>query len=126
MLYIVDEVFFVGTPAKSLPSVPSITSSWQGVADRSPRSSRKEFFAITSGSKPDRHNWAHSGKRLPSVPQQRIAATPMSGCGSRFVMEPAASLGIRARLLRPYKDATANRSRRLCALAAPDGSVLPE
>jgi len=58
MLYIVDEVFFVAPPSKSLPSVPSIhiqvgqRRRWTG-----PRKLQEEFFAITSGSKPDRHNW---------------------------------------------------------------------
>jgi len=42
MLYIVDEVFFVGTASKSLPSVPSITSrSAKASLDRSPGSSKK-------------------------------------------------------------------------------------
>ena len=58
MLYIVDEVFFVGTAVEVTPirSVDHITVG-KGVAGPITRKLQDEFFAITSGSKPDRHNW---------------------------------------------------------------------
>jgi branched-chain amino acid aminotransferase len=58
MLYIADEVFFTGTAAEITPlrSVDRITI---GAGRRGPVTKRlqEEFFAILSGSKPDRHNW---------------------------------------------------------------------
>ena len=58
MLYIADEVFFTGTAAEITPlrSVDRITV---GGGRRGPVTKRlqDEFFAILSGSKPDRHNW---------------------------------------------------------------------
>jgi branched-chain amino acid aminotransferase len=58
MLYIVDEVFFVGTAVEVTPirSVDHITVG-KGVAGPITRKLQEEFFAITSGSKPDRHKW---------------------------------------------------------------------
>jgi len=58
MLYIVDEVFFVGTAVEVTPirSVDRIQVG-KGVAGPITRKLQEEFFAITSGSKPDRHNW---------------------------------------------------------------------
>jgi branched-chain amino acid aminotransferase len=58
MLYIVDEVFFVGTAVEITPirSVDHIQVG-KGVAGPVTRKLQEEFFAITSGSKPDRHNW---------------------------------------------------------------------
>jgi branched-chain amino acid aminotransferase len=58
MLYIVDEVFFVGTAVEVTPirSVDRIQVG-KGVAGPVTRKLQEEFFAITSGSKPDRHNW---------------------------------------------------------------------
>jgi branched-chain amino acid aminotransferase len=58
MLYIVDEVFFVGTAVEITPirSVDHIQVG-NGVAGPITRKLQEEFFAITSGSKPDRHNW---------------------------------------------------------------------
>ena len=58
MLYIADEVFFTGTAAEITPlrSVDRITV---GAGRRGPITKRlqEEFFAILTGSKPDRHNW---------------------------------------------------------------------
>ena len=58
MLYIADEVFFVGTAVEVTPirSVDKIQVG-KGVAGPITRKLQEEFFAITSGSKPDRHNW---------------------------------------------------------------------
>jgi branched-chain amino acid aminotransferase len=58
MLYIVDEVFFVGTAVEITPirSVDHIQVG-KGVAGPITRKLQEEFFAITSGSKPDQHNW---------------------------------------------------------------------
>jgi branched-chain amino acid aminotransferase len=58
MLYIVDEVFFVGTAVEITPirSVDHIQVG-KGVAGPITRQLQEEFFALTSGCKPDRHNW---------------------------------------------------------------------
>jgi branched-chain amino acid aminotransferase len=58
MLYIADEVFFVGTAVEVTPirSVDHIQVG-KGVAGPVTRKLQEEFFAITSGQKPDRHNW---------------------------------------------------------------------
>jgi branched-chain amino acid aminotransferase len=58
MLYIVDEVFFVGTAVEITPirSVDHIQVG-NGVAGPVTRRLQEEFFAITSGNKPDKHNW---------------------------------------------------------------------
>ncbi len=58
MLYIADEVFFCGTAAEITP-LRSIDRIPVGGGSRGPITKRlqDEFFAITSGTKPDRHNW---------------------------------------------------------------------
>jgi branched-chain amino acid aminotransferase len=58
MLYIADEVFFVGTAVEVTPirSVDKITIG-KGVAGPITRRIQEEFFALTSGKKADRHNW---------------------------------------------------------------------
>ncbi|HYL84360.1 MAG TPA: branched-chain amino acid transaminase [Candidatus Angelobacter sp.] len=58
MLYIADEVFFVGTAVEITPirSVDHIQVG-KGVAGPITRKLQEEFFAVTSGSKHDRHNW---------------------------------------------------------------------
>ena len=58
MLYIADEVFFAGTAVEVTPirSVDHIQVG-KGVAGPITRKIQEEFFAITSGTKPDRHNW---------------------------------------------------------------------
>jgi branched-chain amino acid aminotransferase len=58
MLYVVDEVFFAGTAVEITPirSVDKIQIG-KGVAGSVTRKLQEEFFAITSGSKPDHHNW---------------------------------------------------------------------
>jgi branched-chain amino acid aminotransferase len=58
MLYVVDEVFFVGTAVEVTPirSVDHIVVG-KGVGGPVTKRLQEEFFAITSGSKADRHNW---------------------------------------------------------------------
>jgi branched-chain amino acid aminotransferase len=61
MLYIADEVFFVGTAVEITPirSIDHIQVG-KGVAGPITRKLQEEFFAVTGGSKPDRHNWLTS------------------------------------------------------------------
>jgi branched-chain amino acid aminotransferase len=58
MLYIANEVFFCGTAAEITP-IRTIDRITVGEGARGPITKRiqDEFFAITSGSKPDRHSW---------------------------------------------------------------------
>jgi len=58
MLYLADEVFFVGTAVEVTPlrSIDKIIVG-KGVAGPITRKIQEEFFAVTSGRKPDRHNW---------------------------------------------------------------------
>jgi len=58
MLYIADEVFFVGTAVEVTPirTVDKIQIG-KGMAGPITRRIQEEFFALTSGNKPDRHNW---------------------------------------------------------------------
>ena len=58
MLYIVDELFFVGTAVEVTPirSVDHITVG-KGLAGPITKQLQEEFFALTSGKKSDRHNW---------------------------------------------------------------------
>lgn len=58
MLYIADEVFFTGTAAEITP-LRSIDRIPIGGGSRGPITNKlqDEFFALTSGAKPDRHNW---------------------------------------------------------------------
>lgn len=58
MLYIADEVFFVGTAAEITP-IRSVDKIQVGRGSRWPVTKRlqEEFFALTSGKKPDRHGW---------------------------------------------------------------------
>jgi branched-chain amino acid aminotransferase len=58
MLYLADEVFFVGTAVEVTPirSVDKITIG-KGVAGPVTRRIQEEFFAVTTGRKADRHNW---------------------------------------------------------------------
>jgi branched-chain amino acid aminotransferase len=58
MLYVADEVFFAGTAVEITPirSVDHIQVG-KGVAGPVTRKLQEEFFAVTSGAKPDRHNW---------------------------------------------------------------------
>ncbi len=58
MLYVADEVFFVGTAVEITPirSVDKIIIG-KGAAGPITQSIQQEFFAITSGRKPDRHSW---------------------------------------------------------------------
>jgi branched-chain amino acid aminotransferase len=58
MLYVVDELFFAGTAVEVTPirSVDHIQIG-KGVAGPITRKIQEEFFAVTSGNKPDRRNW---------------------------------------------------------------------
>lgn len=58
MLYIADEVFFTGTAAEITP-LRSIDRIPIGSGSRGPitKKLQDEFFALTSGATPDRHNW---------------------------------------------------------------------
>ena len=58
MLYVADEVFFCGTAAEITP-LRSIDRIPVGSGSRGPitKKLQDEFFALTSGAKPDRHNW---------------------------------------------------------------------
>jgi branched-chain amino acid aminotransferase len=58
MLYIADEVFFAGTAAEITP-IRTIDRIHVGSGARGPitRRLQEEFFALTGGKKPDRHNW---------------------------------------------------------------------
>jgi len=58
MLYLADEVFLTGTAAEITP-LRSIDRIMVGKGSRGPITKilQEEFFAIISGSRPDRHNW---------------------------------------------------------------------
>jgi len=58
MLYLADEVFFTGTAAEITP-LRSVDRIQIGQGARGPITKvlQEEFFAIISGSRPDRHNW---------------------------------------------------------------------
>jgi branched-chain amino acid aminotransferase len=58
MLYIADEVFFVGTASEVTP-IRSIDRYKIGDGRRGPvtRKIQDEFFALVEGRKPDRHGW---------------------------------------------------------------------
>lgn len=58
MLYLADEVFFVGTAVEITPirSVDHIQVG-KGAAGPITRKLQEEFFAITTGNNPDRHHW---------------------------------------------------------------------
>lgn len=58
MLYMADEIFFTGTAAEVTP-VRSVDRIPVGAGKRGPitQAVQEEFFAITAGEKPDKHNW---------------------------------------------------------------------
>lgn len=58
MLYMADELFFTGTAAEITP-IRSVDRLQVGEGKRGPitKALQEEFFGITSGEKPDRHNW---------------------------------------------------------------------
>ena len=58
MLYIADEIFFVGTAVEVTP-IRSVDHIQVGKGSAGPvtRRIQEEFFALTSGTKQDRHNW---------------------------------------------------------------------
>jgi branched-chain amino acid aminotransferase len=58
MLYIASEVFMVGTAVEITP-IRSIDKLKIGNGSRGPivKKLQDEFFGLTSGAKPDRHNW---------------------------------------------------------------------
>ncbi|MFQ3645911.1 MAG: branched-chain amino acid transaminase [Anaerolineae bacterium] len=66
MLYMADEVFFTGTAAEVSP-VRSIDRIQIGAGKRGPitKQIQDEFFALTSGQKPDRYGWlTHVHKKV--------------------------------------------------------------
>ncbi len=69
MLYVSDEVFLCGTAAEITP-IRSIDRIKVGAGARGPITKRlqDEFFAITSGKKPDRHGWLSLVNVPSSVP----------------------------------------------------------
>jgi len=58
MLYMADEIFFTGTAAEVTP-VRSVDRLQIGGGSRGPitKAVQEEFFAITSGEKPDKYGW---------------------------------------------------------------------
>ena len=58
MLYIADEVFFVGTAVEVTP-IKSVDKIVVGKGNVGPitRAIQQEFFGVTSGKTPDRHGW---------------------------------------------------------------------
>lgn len=58
LLYIADEIFFTGTAAEITP-IRSVDRIQIGKGTRGPITAalQEEFFALTSGQKPDRHGW---------------------------------------------------------------------
>lgn len=58
MLYIADEIFFTGTAAEITP-IRSVDRIPVGTGSRGPitKAVQDEFFAITSGQKPDQYGW---------------------------------------------------------------------
>lgn len=58
MLYMADEIFFTGTAAEVTP-IRSVDRLAVGSGSRGPitKQVQEEFFAITSGQKPDRYGW---------------------------------------------------------------------
>jgi branched-chain amino acid aminotransferase len=58
MLYLADEIFFTGTAAEITP-IRSVDRIIVGEGKPGPitKAVQSEFFGITSGEKPDRHNW---------------------------------------------------------------------
>jgi branched-chain amino acid aminotransferase len=58
LLYIADEIFFTGTAAEVTP-VRSVDRIKIGSGSRGPvtKAVQDEFFAITSGEKPDPYGW---------------------------------------------------------------------
>ena len=69
LLYIVDEVFFVGTASEVTP-IRSVDRIKIGTGKRGPVAKRlqEEFFAIVEGRKTDRHGWlSHVGAAKPAA-----------------------------------------------------------
>lgn len=58
MLYVADEIFFTGTAAEVTP-IRSVDRIAIGAGSRGAitHAVQEEFFALTSGQKPDRHGW---------------------------------------------------------------------
>jgi branched-chain amino acid aminotransferase len=75
LLYIADEVFFVGTASEVTP-IRSIDRIQIGNGKRGPIAKRlqDEFFAIVEGRKPDRHGWLSHVKT--AAPASVPAPTP--------------------------------------------------
>ncbi len=81
MLYVADEVFFVGTAVEITPirSVDHIQVG-KGVAGPITLMLQAEFFGITSGAKPDRHNWLTPVNAPPPV--SRVVTVELCRDGS--------------------------------------------
>jgi len=76
MLYLADEVFFVGTAAEITP-LKSIDRIPVGSGQRGPVTEKlqKEFFAIVEGRKPDRYGWfTHVPTAQRTAPAAAVAA----------------------------------------------------
>jgi branched-chain amino acid aminotransferase len=65
MLYMADEIFLTGTAAEVTP-VKTVDRLPVGKGERGPitKMVQQEFFDITSGKKPDRHNWLTHVRKL--------------------------------------------------------------
>lgn len=69
MLYIADEIFFTGTAAEVTP-IRSVDRIQIGTGKRGPitKAVQDEFFAITSGQKPDKYGWlTHARQSEPAA-----------------------------------------------------------
>ena len=74
MLYIADEAFFVGTAVEITPirSVDKITDRQRPARAGHRGASRRAFFDIINGEKPDRHGWLTYV--YPGEPRQAVGA----------------------------------------------------
>jgi len=72
MLYIADEVFFTGTAAEVTP-IRSIDRIKIGNGARGPITKRiqEEYFALATGTKPDRHGWLSQVNATAGAPVSR-------------------------------------------------------
>ena len=75
MLYIADEVFFVGTAAEITP-IRSVDKIQIGIGRRGPVTTaiQKAFFDYINGVLPDRHNWLRPVKIHAAHPEPAVAA----------------------------------------------------
>src|ERR1700683_1556062 len=68
MLYISQEVFFCGTAVEITP-IRSVDRIKIGIGSRGPLTKRvqDEFFALTGGGQPERHQWVSPGNVSPAA-----------------------------------------------------------